>query len=333
MTYSKWLLAGAGILALAACETADVGETEPAVAPAPPPVETAEAVEPAPAPESEAAPEAEPEAEAETPEVNSAELLQAILDAQPDEAKARYDARNPAETLAFFGIEPGMTVVEALPGRGWYTQILSPYLGAEGKLIAAQYPDDIWMRIIPGATEEGVAQFIAFNAGWKERTSQIAGENGPKLADYNMTTLGDDTEIGDVDAVLFIRALHNLGRVEADLGYMTKTIEETYRILKPGGLVGVVQHRGPDEASDEWANGDAGYLKQANVVAAFEAAGFVLEASSDINANPKDQPTEEDIVWRLAPSFGTTEEGTPEREAIAEIGESNRMTLRFRKPA
>lgn len=330
MTYSKWLVASAGILALAACQTADVGETEPAVAPAPPPVETAEADEPAPAPEAEAV-EAAPEAE--TPELASAELLQAILDAQPDEAKARYGARNPAETLAFFGIEPGMTVVEALPGRGWYTQILSPYLGAEGKLIAAQYPDDIWMRIIPGATEEGVAQFIEFNAGWKERTSQIAGENGPRLADYKMTTIGDVTEIGDVDAVLFIRALHNLSRVEADTGHMTTAIKEAYRILKPGGLVGVVQHSGPADASDEWADGDAGYMKEANLVAAFEAAGFVLEASSDINANPKDQPTEEDVVWRLAPSFGTTEEGTPEREALAEIGESNRMTLRFRKPA
>jgi len=113
----------------------------------------------------------------------------------------------------------------------------------------------------------------------------------------------------------------------------TATIEETFNTVKPGGVVGVVQHRGPEGNSDGWANGDAGYLKQSRVVEAFEAAGFVLEASSEINANPADVPSNEDVVWRLPPSTGTTEEGTPERAAMEAIGESDRMTLLFRKPA
>ena len=138
----------------------------------------------------------------------------------------------------------------------------------------------------------------------------------------------------NVVAVLFIRALHNLNRFSAgETDYMGDTLAETYRILKPGGIVGVVQHSAPDANNDDWANGSNGYLKTSAVVAAFEAAGFELEASSDVNANPADVPSEEDFVWRLPPTLAGTEEGTPERDANAAIGESNRMTLKFRKPA
>ena len=102
-------------------------------------------------------------------------------------------------------------------------------------------------------------------------------------------------------------------------------------MLKDGGLVGVVQHRAPESASDEWANGSRGYLKQSAVIAMFEDAGFQLVARSEINANPKDQPGEEDIVWRLPPSLRTSQENPELREAMLAIGESDRMTLLFRK--
>ena len=103
--------------------------------------------------------------------------------------------------------------------------------------------------------------------------------------------------------------------------------------MKPGGIVGVVQHSGPESNSDEWATGANGYLKESAVIAAFEEAGFELAATSDINANEADVPSNEAFVWRLPPSLSGTEEGTPERAEMEAIGESNRMTLKFKKPA
>ena len=97
----------------------------------------------------------------EAMDVSSSVALAAALASQPEDVQARYEARNPGATLEFFGIEPGMTVVEALPGRGWYSKILLPYLGPEGKLIGAHYPDEMWIRILPGADEERVAGILA----------------------------------------------------------------------------------------------------------------------------------------------------------------------------
>ncbi|NBC19817.1 MAG: methyltransferase [Alphaproteobacteria bacterium] len=257
--------------------------------------------------------------------------LESVLAGQPDEIQARYDARNPAETIAFFGLEPGMTLVEALPGGGWYTKILMPYLGEDGRLIGAHYPDDMWARILPNATEERIAGIIERTDKWAETAREWAGEDGPEVGSVKLTTVSGDMA-GQADAVLFIRAMHNLRRVEDDLGYFTKAAQEAHMLLRPGGVVGVVQHRAGEETPDEWANGSAGYLKQSDVIATFEAAGLELEATSEINANPVDTAGPGDIVWRLPPSLGTTEAGTPERAAMEAIGESDRMTLRFRKP-
>ncbi|MEM1150158.1 MAG: methyltransferase [Pseudomonadota bacterium] len=259
--------------------------------------------------------------------------LDAALQAQTDEAKARYGARNPSETIAFFEIEPGMTVVEALPGGGWYSKILIPYLGPEGELIAAHYPDALWPALFgENADPERVAGFIARADGWAEGAREWYGDEGASVQQYKMTDGQVAENAGTVDAVLFIRALHNLNRTESEMGVMSGALEEAFMLLKPGGVIGVVQHRGPEGNSDEWAVGNAGYLKQSDVIATFEAAGFELDATSEINANPLDVPSNEDIVWRLKPSLGTTEEGTPERAALEAIGESDRMTLRFRKP-
>ena len=112
---------------------------------------------------------------------------------------------------------------------------------------------------------------------------------------------------------------------------MTKALSKTHDLLKPGGIVGVVQHRAPETADDEWANGSAGYMKQSNVIAAFDAAGFDLVKKSGVNANPKDKPTSEDVVWRLPPSLsGVGDNETLKAERMA-IGESSRMTLLFKK--
>ncbi|MEM8617078.1 MAG: methyltransferase [Pseudomonadota bacterium] len=255
--------------------------------------------------------------------------LDSALNAQSDEAKTRYDARNPRETLDVFGITPGMTVAEALPGGGWYSKILLRYLGPEGELVGAHYPNDMWPRF--GFGDAFVERQTARANTWTATATEWVPEGGAAISDYRLTAL-PEARAGTFDAVLFIRALHNLNRFNADAGYMDATLAETYKALKPGGIVGVVQHRAPENNSDAWSDGANGYLKQSTVVAAFEAAGFELVTVSEVNANPKDVPGEDDFVWRLAPSLSGTEEGTPERAAMAAIGESDRMTLVFKKP-
>ena len=103
-------------------------------------------------------------------------------------------------------------------------------------------------------------------------------------------------------------------------------------ILKPGGVVGVVQHRAAESADDGWANGDNGYVKQSRIISVFESAGFELVETSEINVNPRDQPTQEEFVWRLPPTLGTSQEDEELRAEMEAIGESDRMTLKFRKP-
>ena len=268
--------------------------------------------------------------------------LESVLAAQPDEIKARYDARHPAETLEFFGIAPGMTVVDVLPGsegQGWYTGILASYLGAngaDGKLIVVDYSLDMWPEF--GGFAD--AEFLEAKKTWADdwvagaEAREADGEFGDSDIDYAATTFGELSSMrGQADAVLFMRALHNLSRFEDAGGYLTQAVEETYDVLKPGGIVGVVQHRAPTDADDDWAVGSNGYVKQSRIVDAFEAAGFEFVAESDINANPKDMPTSEDMVWRLPPTLGTSREDPELKAQMEAIGESDRMTLKFRKPA
>lgn len=325
---SNTSLAGASLalaLILGGCTALESGET----------AEATEAVETAVEEASDdvemAMEEAVEETVEEVVEMTSEAKLAAVLAAQPEEVQARYGARNPAETLAFFGIEPGMTVAEALPGGGWYSKILLGYLGEEGTLIGAHYPDDLWGRF--GFGEEWTATRVAATANWPTQAAEWAVPGAGTIASTVLTAMPEEAS-DQVDAVLFIRALHNLNRFSGEESpFMSDTLAETYRVLKPGGIAGVVQHHGPETNSDEWATGSNGYLKESAVIAAFESAGFELVGSSDINANASDVPGESDFVWRLPPSLSGTEEGTPERAAVEAIGESNRMTLKFRKPA
>jgi predicted methyltransferase len=274
---------------------------------------------------------AQPEPMAEPEPAATVDALGAALDAQSDEAKARYVYRHPRETLEFFGVEPGMTVVEGLPGGGWYSRILLPYLGSEGRLIGADYSMDMW-PLFSFASEE----FLAEQAGWVDSFPQDArewvGGNGASVAAF---TFGDmpGEFAGTADVVLMIRALHNLARFSAgERDFLGEALADAYAALKPGGILGIVQHEAREGMSDEFADGSHGYLKKGRVIAAAEQAGFELVAESDLNANPKDQPTEDDIVWRLPPTLGTSAEDPDLRAELEAVGESNRMTLKFRKP-
>ena len=256
--------------------------------------------------------------------------LRDVLGAQSDKAKARYEARHPYETLEFFGIAPGMTVADALPGGGWYSKILIPYLGDGGHMIGMDYSIKMWPEFGGFANAEFIEKKKNWAAEWVEGAQ--AWRSGTQ-GGIDAFTFGsrDAAMDGSVDAVLFIRALHNLARFEDEGGYLTEALQDSHALLKPGGILGVVQHQGPEGNDDEWAEGDKGYLKKSQLVAKFEAAGFELVKESAINENPKDVPSNDDIVWRLPPSLGTSKDNPELKAQMEAIGESNRMTLLFKK--
>ena len=308
----RLLLLSASALAVVACgqESSDVEDVAPVAE-----------VEEAPAGAAE-----EPAAAEETAEAR----LDAVLAAQSDEAKARYQYRHPKETLMFFGIKPGMTVVDTLPGNPWYSGILIDYLGPDGKVVGADYSPEMWSYFgdfapEPGAKDSWPAEWTEEAEGWRD------AEDDAQVGAIQYGNVPADMA-GTVDAILQVRSLHHFHRLEDEGEFLTKALGDMMTLLKPGGVVGVVQHRAPEGSSDEWATGDNGYVKQSAIVAAFENAGFELVDSSEVNANPKDQPTEEDFVWRLPPALGTSREDPELRAEMEAIGESDRMTLLFRKP-
>ena len=249
--------------------------------------------------------------------------LAAALEAQTAEHKARYSARHPADTLSFFGIEPGMSVAEALPGGGWYSKILAAYLGSDGTLYGVNYQDSVWSSF--GFPEDRVKQQVAATAAFPQKVAEWS-DSGITAEGFTFADVPENA-VGSVDAVLFFRALHNLNRFK-ETGVLDEAIAAAHFMLKPGGVVGVVQHRAPENAPDDWATGRAGYLKPSSVIEMFTRAGFTFEASSEINANPEDKPTPDDVVWRLPPSYA---KGEDTKAAMDAIGESDRMTMRFRK--
>lgn len=233
-----------------------------------------------------------------------------------DEERARDAQRHPVETLAFFGVRPGMTVIEIWPGgRGWYTKVLAPLLRDEGRLILATLdPEDDTFR-------------GAFARQWRDEMALR-----PEIYDRVERTvlfgdrLMDDVPDGSVDVVLTFRSAHNWIRWE---GHDPQAyVSAVARVLRPGGVFGVVQHRAPD-GHPEGETGNAGYVTEAIVVRWATEAGLVLDARSEINANPNDDHDHPEGVWSLPPTLRGGDEG---REAFLAIGESDRMTLRFRKP-
>lgn len=230
-----------------------------------------------------------------------------------DAAKARDQYRHPYETLKFFGIHPDMTVVEVWPGGGWYTDILAPYLKAEGRYIAAGFDS-----AADGYRATLSADFAQKFLSNPERYGKITVT---ELAPPDKLAIAPE---GSADMVLTFRNLHNWmasGQAEAVLAAF-------YQALKPGGVLGLVEHRGdPDRPQDPKAA--SGYVTQAHAIALAEKAGFVLEAASEINANPRDTRDHPKGVWTLPPRLAL---GDVDRDKYLAVGESDRMTLRFRKP-
>ncbi|HYI47956.1 MAG TPA: methyltransferase [Allosphingosinicella sp.] len=227
-------------------------------------------------------------------------------------ARDRY--RHPRETLAFFGVRPGDTVVEIWPGGGWYTEILAPYLLAGGGTYHA--------ASMGANGNDGVRGLIAANA-------QLYG--GIRLAAFPAwDTAETRVPDGSADVVLTFRNVHNwqMGYQREGRPYSAEAFRQIYAMLRPGGTLGVVDHRLPESADAERER-TSGYVKVSTVRRLAEAAGFRLVASSEINANPRDTADWPDGVWTLPPRL---RRGDQDRARYLAIGESDRMTLRFVKP-
>ncbi|MAB10860.1 MAG: hypothetical protein CMF06_06565 [Hyphomonas sp.] len=285
------------------------------------------ACSPAPADSPEAVAELDTEtAAAEAPAAES--LLDAAIasDLRSPEEKARDEWRHPKETLEFLGIEPDDTVVEIWPGGGWYTNILAPWLASGGgKLVAVLFsPQGI-------DDAERVERIETNNAKFKSNYTDPAFGT----IDYSgfSANSGPLTEPGTADAVLTFRNIHNWMAG----GYEQKFFDEAYAALKPGGVLGVVEHRLPSTAMQD-PEAASGYVHEDYVKTLAANAGFEFAGSSEINANPADTADHPFGVWTLPPVSNQPKEGeeAPEGwdpEAYKAIGESDRMTLKFIKPA
>ncbi|MEM8725180.1 MAG: methyltransferase, partial [Pseudomonadota bacterium] len=256
------------------------------------------------------------ETEEETTEVTAsqgalAEVLAADL---RSEDKGRDEFRNPAETLAFFQVEPDQTVIEYAPGGGWYTRILAPLVVQEGQYIGVGFAPEAGASL----GEDFVARVREGGETFSARQSETLEIPPEKLPFYFGNAIPEEVN-GTVDRVLIFRMMHNLKR----WGIADSETEALFAALKPGGMLGVVQHRAKADAPDEYVDGNKGYLKQDEMVAFFEGKGFEFVEASEINANPNDTADYEAGVWTLPPSYA---KGDEDRDTYTAIGESDRMT-------
>jgi predicted methyltransferase len=359
-----WTMKKANLLALAliasplACETMGPPLTPPpppppvatvAVAPQPPPVEPAKPAEPTPeekkkaeaekkkaeAAQKLAADRAQWDADSQleaarwTPEVHAA--AKALVEAKYPSLKAALTAvlkskhrkpvnaardvyRHPLETLEFFGLKPTMAVLDYGPGDGWYTEVLAPVLAPKGKLLVTIND--------PNGPPDSRATFAGQRfKRFLETGPELYGKVETVVTGGPVPNLGID---GKLDMVLLFRELHGAHQNKQ----LPALLGEAFKALKPGGTLGVVQHRAPEGANpDESAK--KGYLPQAFVIAQAEAVGFKLAGKSEINANPKDTKDYAEGVWTLPPTFQLKDK---DHQKYADIGESDRMTLKFTKP-
>ena len=220
----------------------------------------------------------------------------------------RDSSRNPLETLSFFGIESDMVVIELSPGGGWYTEILANYIHYPGTLIAAHWSKD-----------SEIAYYRRGRANFEKKMS-----NDPMYGRVEIVDLYSElAEENSVDAVLTFRNLHNWLGPNLD-----NIFSNTFKSLKPGGVFGIVEHRAKPGTSMEMMK-KSGYVTEAHAIKIAKKHGFELAAKSEINANPKDTADHPKGVWTLPPNYRLKDK---DREKYSDIGESDRMTLLFKKP-
>lgn len=251
-------------------------------------------------------------------------LISVIGGAQrPAADVARDGARHPLESLTFWGLRPGQTVLELFPGAGYWTRILAPYAAqTHGRYITT-------VSALTGAESDGATQarIDKFKAKWADKA--VYGDITYAPMGKAVTALAPPNS---VDFVLTARNIHNL---LWEPGEVDRTLKLAYAALKPGGVLAIEEHR----ADPRPQIGDArdGYVSVATVINAAKQAGFVYDGASEVNANPKDTKDHPFGVWTLPPERQSAPDGKPadpafDRARYDAIGESDRMTLRFRKP-
>ncbi|MGC1269308.1 MAG: hypothetical protein WA842_01790 [Croceibacterium sp.] len=249
--------------------------------------------------------------------------LQAVLAHERRAAdKVRDSFRHPAETLEFFQVKPGMTVVDYMPAGGWFTRVLVPYLGQGGTYVALN-PDlhprltGYWDMYRDTATKFPV------------QAREWTGGEGARVIGANTNDVPAELN-GTVDRFLIFREMHNM----RSFGWLHDTLLTARKLLKPDGLLGIEQHRAKADAPADYVLGANGYQREADVIALMGAYGFDLVGKSEINANPADPANWPQGVWMLPPGYrGTPATETAKRAELDRIGESDRMTLLFRKRA
>ncbi len=230
-------------------------------------------------------------------------------------ARDRY--RHPRETLEFFGLRDDMTVVEIWPSRGWYTEILAPVLIERGNFFAAAF--SLVARRTPDWRRDMNMEFFAKLGAHPEVYRRVI------VSDLSVPERTEIAPPGSADMVLTFRNVHNWMKGE----YAPGVFEAMYRALRPGGVLGVVEHRAAEDTPMHMMI-ESGYVTEDEVIRLAHEAGFIFEARSEINANPRDTRDHPRGVWTLPPTLRLQE---LDRDRYLAIGESDRMTLRFRKPA
>jgi len=232
---------------------------------------------------------------------------------------ARDAARSPKDFLRFLGVTEEMSVAEVNPGGGWYSRILATLLKDKGKYVGLEHHPDIYKDYI---------NFAATLRAYPEKLEIDRASYGANaVATWLPASVGLPVKAESLDRVIIVRALHNWER----MAFFDSALEQTWQILKPGGVLGVVQHRAKDDfEGDRRTAAERGRWKQSDLITAVEAGGFKLVATSEMNANPKDTKDYPLGVWTLPPRYAL---GDEDRDKYTAIGESDRMTLKFEKVA
>lgn len=263
---------------------------------------------------------ASPETVGDTAVCEGCEALLELTAANPlrkdDRARDKY--RHPVETLAFMRIEPQMKVGEYAPGGEWYSRFLGLYLGQQGHLVGLFF--DPGSGPFKPETQENIRKSAAT---YPADVSKFTGVSADKFSAYTLDAIPEG-EKGTFDRIVLSRMMHNMMRWN-NADSEIKTMRE---LLKSGGMLGVIQHRAKADAPYSYADGSKGYLREADVIGFMEANGFELVGKSEVNANPNDSADWPAGVWTLPPTLALKDQ---ERAKYTAIGESDRMTLLFRK--
>ncbi|HQS98020.1 MAG: methyltransferase [Novosphingobium sp. 17-62-19] len=245
-------------------------------------------------------------------------LAAAVADPLRKDDAARDVYRKPDQTLAFFDVGPAMKVGEYAPGGGWYSRLLGIYLAPKGKLVGLFADASSAPAPRQEAAKAAVAKFPTEVAEWAKQPAE-------KFSAFSLGAIPDG-EKGTFDRILVMRALHNMLRGNV----ADSEIKKMRDLLKPDGMIGIEQHRAKADAPYDYTDGSKGYLREADIIKFMEIHGFAFVGKSEANANPKDSANWPEGVWTLPPVLGGAKDDA-EKARLKAIGESDRMTLLFRK--